>query len=89
MEKPKFTPGPWRLEFTDGDTWVEAEFQTVATCVSSCDAYLIAAAPKLYETLNLAKVQLDWVSVESDDEEIRSRCAAVSMMIDKAISQIQ
>ena len=51
MSKSLFTPGDWHLEETDGDTWIESEFQTVATCVSNCDARLLVEAKNLYQLL--------------------------------------
>jgi hypothetical protein len=57
MEKPKFTPGPWRVK-SDVDPqcpWIEVSSELDETLIcDACtvaDAYLIAAAPDMFTAL--------------------------------------
>lgn len=62
MSEPKFTPGPWSFDGRD----VVGMVGEIDTCIAECfdhssidrhnakaNAYLIAAAPELYEALEL------------------------------------
>lgn len=48
---PEFTKGEWKVEVFDKFTTVESELQTICTNVSNCDAYLISAAPEMYQAI--------------------------------------
>jgi len=56
MNKPKFTPGPWKAEKPEGSNgwWDVFGKDSVCTCYSlnaGNNANFISAAPKMYECL--------------------------------------
>lgn len=54
MNEPKFTPGPWlpHVAFNEADGFPEFCVDC-GGCATKHDMYLIAAAPELYEALEL------------------------------------
>ena len=56
MSEPKFTPGPWKIgAYESGRMAVDgANDEEVTGWIDPEDACLIAAAPELYEALELA-----------------------------------
>lgn len=56
------TPGPWRVECDNDETWIESDSQTICTFVSNCDARLIAAAPDLFSFVQ------EWLDRQGTDE---------------------
>ena len=57
MNKPKFTPGPWKVEKPDGaEGWCDVAgfLEAACTCYgkkAEVNAALIAAAPEMYDVL--------------------------------------
>lgn len=76
MTKPMWTPGPWRQTSLDrnGDTMIvrnadpDHHWYCVAHGVQSKNAALIAAAPTLYEALEVALDALSNLADEGIDE---------------------
>ena len=54
----RHTRGPWTIEINDNETWIESETQTIASQVSNCDASLIAAAPDMFNALEVLMHEL-------------------------------
>ena len=68
QDKPKFTPGPWRIGYhhkrtklRDNLAFVNGGKFTIAKCDGDdarANAQLISCAPELYEALKLAQIWL-------------------------------
>lgn len=61
MNTPKWTPGPWRKAggMASGYNVIGANNEVLATNLCSPDAHLIAAAPELFEALQLCAAVTD------------------------------
>ncbi len=86
MSEPKFTPGPWSVEGRYVGRMVGGE---IDTCIAECfnhlsidrhnakaNAYLIAAAPELYEALEKLEGWFDSDSKEGADKYLTEAKAA-------------
>ena len=79
MSEKKWTPGPWMVRTTEGPNAGDG-FDVLGSCVSSltwiepddnqdhaqANAHLIAAAPDLYEALEMAldRMESDWKDID-------------------------
>lgn len=74
----KFSPGPWRWEYDWTAELVDAQGTTVAKTlgVSSADARLIAAAPEMYELLEVA-----WIFMETHGPDLCHEQKAIEALL--------
>ena len=105
MTETKWTPGPWRYSFEDGDDWGTVRAGQRWICQASnpavkwedlptyreantdphqANAQLIAAAPDLYEALEMAAEALDKFSVGDDDLVTEAPILAARAALKKA-----
>ena len=59
MNKPKFTPGPWRCGANNLGQLISVLHGPEGVYLSSADAHLIAAAPEMYELLSFLESHVD------------------------------
>lgn len=81
MEKPKFTPGPWKAEpGAKRGAWVKGATGEWAALAcgdtdesASANARLIAEAPNMYATLDVTAVDLDLLRRAIEDGDPKAK----------------